>query len=314
MKATTIAGSLLFLIYPCFALQRVEVKSDIKCGQSGKTYYNGEKYPKPWTVIITHDENERFMCLGSIIQPKPLNNSQHIVTTGACYIKDLLKNKEAIPVMNVYAGVSRWPTARGVRVGVRKAYTFAYWHEDKSFFGGLALLELEEALFFEEHIQPVCLPAIDSSIPEDSHCAMSSVTGAVHTFVERSVYDVEECDKDKYPILKGLSALCAPKHEHITNQELGSPLYCNNPESNTWYLHGVLLKWISQNYKKGISSSKKLTTESSDDVEMVFADVSKTSKLYNAVENGKFPSHVDATLCSGNRVKNFCLYLFKGLV
>ena len=130
---------------------------------------NGDNAPEPipWQVSIWSPEGKGHTCGGTILDEKTILTARHCVdfsnTTGH-FVKTF-----------VLAGSTKLLEGISIPVGRIALLTDSMhqFNKDENKYDDLAILKLSIPLTFSDHIQPICLPTADQTIPYGMECIIS---------------------------------------------------------------------------------------------------------------------------------------------
>ncbi|KRZ52537.1 Plasma kallikrein [Trichinella nativa] len=160
----------------------VLVEGNFKCGKPafpinenyGNRIINGwEAYPHsiPWQVFISvkiFSDFETF-CGGTIIQLHPGNSTNFVLTAAHCLqiddtLADIIPPEDVFVIAGVHNVDDENENSRTV-VGVKRIINHFNFTVHRPY--DISLLQLQSPIFYTKFTRPICLPEVNSTVPEN---------------------------------------------------------------------------------------------------------------------------------------------------
>ncbi|KRY18977.1 Plasma kallikrein [Trichinella patagoniensis] len=160
----------------------VLVEGKFKCGKPafpinenyGNRIINGwEAYPHsiPWQVFISvqiFSDVETF-CGGTIIQPHPGNSTNFVLTAAHCLqindtLADIIPPEDVFVIAGIHNVDDENENSRTV-VGVKRIINHFNFTVHRPY--DISLLQLQSPIFYTKFTRPICLPEVNSTVPEN---------------------------------------------------------------------------------------------------------------------------------------------------
>ncbi|KRY88368.1 Insulin-degrading enzyme [Trichinella pseudospiralis] len=135
--------------------------------------WTAEPHTFPWIVKLEKIQNfqRKFLCGGTLIQPKKSNGTNFVLTaahcTGSFILNQHFRPHELLATVGIHDELKiNNPHERTVRV---KSYLHNNYNE-KTLKNDIALLLLDEWITYNDHVLPICLAKYEEQPPTNSIC------------------------------------------------------------------------------------------------------------------------------------------------
>ncbi|KAM6435541.1 chymotrypsin-C-like [Liasis olivaceus] len=207
----------------------------------------------PWQVSLQYNKNGAWAhtCGGTLIDASWVLTAAHCISSKRTY-RVLLGNQKL-----------KEEEAGEVAVAVEKAIVHEKWNS-LLIINDIALLKLARPVQFSDTIQPSCLPAAGTLLPQDFPCYITGwgrlwTNGPIADTLQQAllpVVDRATCtQKDWWGSMVKPDMVCAGGDGVISgcNGDSGGPLNCRS--GSVWQVHGI----VSFGSALGCNTAKKPT-------------------------------------------------------